>query len=674
MKKIFFFIVFVVSTQLTWAQWNTDRILNIGRNALYFEDYVLSIQYFNQVIRIKPYLPEPYMYRGMAKINLDDYMGAEQDCTAAIEINPFIPQAYYVRGFARKKLNKLSEAIQDFNKAFEFSPDNSNIIANRIEVKERNKDYEGAIEDLNLYRKLEPNIKDIDYNIGRIKLEQNDTTSAIDAFDKFIANDKTSPLGYSIRAMLKMQRKDENGAYEDYNEAIKRKTTFVGDYINRGILNVQRNNFKLALSDYNEAIKYDTKNVLAYYNRGLLRANLGDNNNAIGDLAKVVEMDTTNYEARLQKAYLELKVNDLNGAIKDFNVILKKYPFFVPAYYGIAEAKKKSGKKREAEQYNYLGAQIENNKDYYKRKQTLIAKNQMVKEAQTLKPTDEAINAFERFAANPNDAKEATNKYGSGLRGNIQDTYVAVNNEKNFVFTYYTRSDEIRRTNTYYPTISQYNSEKRLPYELKITNNEIALTAELINTHFDKINELSAEIADKTNGSDLYFARALEFALVQDFNSAIDDLNKAIQLKNNLFMAYFTRANLRYKLIDYQSKVQTNANDAVANKLSSEDKSKIDFETIMHDYDKTIEMNPDFSFAYYNKANLLYTLKDYKAALKYYTKAIEIDPDFAEAYFNRGLTYLNLNDKNAGNVDISKAGELGIYKAYNILKRLQDQQ
>ncbi|VBB43409.1 Tetratricopeptide TPR_1 repeat-containing protein [uncultured Paludibacter sp.] len=672
MKKILLSILFLLGFQFSFGQWNTDRILTIGKNALYFEDYVLSIQYFNQVIRIKPYLPEPYMFRGMAKINLEDYIGAEQDCTEAIEINPFIPQAYYARGFARNKLNKFSEAIKDFDKALEFSPNNAAILANRIESKEKSKDYEGAIQDLNIYRKLDPKTSGIDYEIGRIKLEQNDTISAIEAFDKYIASDTLSPLGYSIRALLKMQKKDEKGALEDYNNAIKRKSTFVGDYINRGILNVQQNNFKQALSDYNDAIKYDSKNVLAYYNRGLLRANLGDNNNAIGDLSKVVEMDTTNYEARLQKAYLELKVGDLNGAIKDFNVILKKYPFFVPAYYGIAEAKKKGGHKREAEQYRYLGFQIENNKDYYKRKQTIIAKNQMAKEAQKLKSQDNEINIFDKFSADLSDTKEIENKYGSGLRGNIQNTYVEVTNEKNFVLSYYSKEDEIRRTNTYYPAISQYNSEKRLPLSLKITNNEIALTAELINTHFEEINKLSAKISDEPNNFDLYFARAMEFALVQDFNSAIEDLNKTIQLKNNFSAAYFTRANLRYKLIEYQNNTQTKSEQKSTNNLSATDKYKIDFELIMRDYDKTIELNPDFSFAYYNKANVLCTLKDYKSAIKYYTKAIEIDPDFAEAYFNRGLTYLYLNDKNAGSLDVSKAGELGIYKAYNILKRLQE--
>jgi hypothetical protein len=63
------------------AQINTDRVMAIGRNALYFEDYVLSIQYFNQVINARPYLAEPYFYRGLAKINLDDFEGAEVDCS-----------------------------------------------------------------------------------------------------------------------------------------------------------------------------------------------------------------------------------------------------------------------------------------------------------------------------------------------------------------------------------------------------------------------------------------------------------------------------------------------------------------------------------------------------------------------------------------------------------------
>ncbi len=44
MKKIFLFLMLVAFSSIVSAQINTDRVLAIGRNALYFEDYVLSIQ------------------------------------------------------------------------------------------------------------------------------------------------------------------------------------------------------------------------------------------------------------------------------------------------------------------------------------------------------------------------------------------------------------------------------------------------------------------------------------------------------------------------------------------------------------------------------------------------------------------------------------------------------
>ena len=111
-KAILFFILQICSLSLV-AQINTDRVLAIGRNALYFEDYVLSIQYFNQVIKAKPWLAEPYFYRAVAKVNLDDYKGAEEDCTLCLQRNPFLVQAYYARGIARQSQEKDADAITD---------------------------------------------------------------------------------------------------------------------------------------------------------------------------------------------------------------------------------------------------------------------------------------------------------------------------------------------------------------------------------------------------------------------------------------------------------------------------------------------------------------------------------------------------------------------------------
>ena len=60
---------------------------------------------------------------------------------------------------------------------------------------------------------------------------------------------------------------------------------------------------------------------------------------------------------------------------------------------------------------------------------------------------------------------------------------------------------------------------------------------------------------------------------------------------------------------------------------------------------------------------------DHQHAIDDYTRAIELDANLAEAYFNRGLARMALKLQDEAVSDLSKAGELGIYSAYSILKR-----
>ena len=54
------FMVAMAAPVRVSAQINAEQVLNIGRNVLSMEDYMLSIQYFNQAIKAKPYLSDPY--------------------------------------------------------------------------------------------------------------------------------------------------------------------------------------------------------------------------------------------------------------------------------------------------------------------------------------------------------------------------------------------------------------------------------------------------------------------------------------------------------------------------------------------------------------------------------------------------------------------------------------
>jgi tetratricopeptide (TPR) repeat protein len=254
----------------------------------------------------------------------------------------------------------------------------------------------------------------------------------------------------------------------------------------------------------------------------------------------------------------------------------------------------------------------------------------------------------------------------------VQKRYTDVVNEPNIFLSYYasnTNANSLRQTNYSHATVDAYNRTMQLPAPLRFTTQEITLTADMVNQHFAQISSLSHQIdlleqmaiPHSQNNAQLcaaYIARAFEFALVQDYSSALDDVTRAILMDGTLYFAYFCRANWRYKLLEYK-------------RAMGEATDKADFELMMRDYDYVINHLPDFSFAYYNKANMLCVQQDFKAAISYYTQAITTDGDFAEAYFNRGLTYIYIGEHEKGIADLSKAGELGIYQAYNLISRFQ---
>ena len=164
-----------------------------------------------------------------------------------------------------------------------------------------------------------------------------------------------------------------------------------------------------------------------------------------------------------------------------------------------------------------------------------------------------------------------------------------------------------------------------------------------------------------------YYARALDFYLVQDFDNALKDLDEAIRCDSTFFPAYFSRALIYYKQLEYRKRDRKFEVETVEEQNLQV--RSYDYNKVHEDLDRVIELAPDFVYAYYNRGNILAVMKDYRAALVDYNKAIELDPRFADAYYNRGLTNIFLGNNRQGIQDLSKAGELGIFSAYNIIKR-----
>ena len=73
------------------------------------------------------------------------------------------------------------------------------------------------------------------------------------------------------------------------------------------------------------------------------------------------------------------------------------------------------------------------------------------------------------------------------------------------------------------------------------------------------------------------------------------------------------------------------------------------------EYTKAIELNPDFTFAYFERAYSYNKLGQNQNAINDYTKAIQLDPDHAFAYGNRGVAYFSLDQYQLSIDDMTKA-------------------
>ncbi|MDR0758231.1 MAG: tetratricopeptide repeat protein [Tannerella sp.] len=684
-RKTILLLSVVLSAFTLEAQVNTDRVLTVGRNALYFEDYVLSIQYFNQVIRSKPWLAEPYFYRAVAKLNLDDFQGAEEDCSLCIARNPFYTQAYYARGIARQSMEKYDEAISDYKRGLELRPNDRPMMANMAIACLQNKNYDEAEiafgELISAYPKLS-----LGYlTRGVMYLEKGDTARAMADLNKAVEIDPYYAPCYGNRAILLYQTGHLNEALADLNEAIRLNTRESGYYINRGLVRYEMNDLRGAMADYDQVIAIDSHNLIARFNRGLLRFQVGDNNRAIEDFDVVIMHEPDNYMAYYNRALINMEIGEFASAVLDFNIVLEQYPNFIPGYFSRAEAKRKlnDAAGSEKDYWTALNLEEKNNRNETSDK---TGQGRSEEEEKTRQKSDKNIDKFNRLVVYDKE-EEQKRKYSSEIRGRVQDRNIRIDLEPSFVLTYYEKGDRFGEKVYYDKSIESFNARKILAWQLLVTNQEAALTEEQIAAHFASINDYSAKIEREPNNADYYFGRALDFMLVQDFTEAIRNFDRTIELNSSYTQAYFNRAVVCYKQMEYNRSqsassyedlnsmsIQFGKNQPAASQPPGKDTRNIrdehGHEQIIMDYNIVIQQNPEFIYSYYNRGNMRCIQRDFRAAIIDYNEAILRDPEFAEAYFNRGLARLSMGDVNRGIADLSKAGELGILNAYSIIKRM----
>lgn len=659
----------------------------VGQNALYFEDYLLSIQYFNQVIKAKPYLAEPYFYRAYAKFCLDDFKGAEEDCTRCIERNPFYAKAYQLRADSRQNQKKYDGALEDYAVSLKDNPKEKSILINLGIVNIEKKNFDEAERYLDELVSIYPNYTYGILTRGTLYLEKADTLKALNDYNEAIQKDKYFSPAYSMRSSVYLAQKNYEKAVMDLDEAIKLDPLLTGNFINRGLARYYQNDLRGAMSDYNHVIELDKTNLIAHFNRALLRSQVGDDNNAISDFNFVIQNEPDNFIAYMNRGMLKNNIGDVKGALSDIDKVLTEYPDFYQGFYLRSEIKRKHSNLKGAEQDYLYARRIEDQT----RKDILSGKRK--EKEKTREKSDKTIDKFNLLVVADKEDPEK-DKYNSETRGRIQNKQANVDLELPFVISYYEEESELDGTLNYNKALEDLNKKGQLSRKLIVSNREIPLDSIQVEIHFSSINEYSKLIVESPEDALYYFGRGLDYMLVQDFASAIEDFTKATLIDPNFSLAFFnlaaatakqikTRESLPelYRQTDTQTELvlnmQLGGDRTVTSGLSTLSqadakslRSKLEYESVLKNYGNVLNLVPDFSYAYYNRAGIKSEQNDFRAAILDYNEAIKLNPDFSQAYYNRGLCRLKIKDTDRGLDDLRKAGELGIVNAYGIIKRM----
>ena len=157
------------------------------------------------------------------------------------------------------------------------------------------------------------------------------------------------------------------------------------------------------------------------------------------------------------------------------------------------------------------------------------------------------------------------------------------------------------------------------------------------------------------------------------FDRQVDSLNRTLPANRQLYIVCGETT-----IKDVTPYLQQDSTSAVALWMkaiiqSQQDSTDVPLMTakLLDNLTKAVQQAPGNAYLHYNRGNAYVRCIEFQHAVEDYTIAIQIDPYLAEAYYNRGLARLALKQQAEAVKDLSKAGELGLYQAYSIIKRQQ---
>lgn len=617
-----------------------------GRLAFQKGDYLEAIKFFSYDIQIDQNSFRSYYLRGLAKINLDDLIGADQDFSNALMIAPYFSDFYFNRAMVRSDLNNFDAAFKDYESAIDLDSLNPEIYFRRAQTNLSLKKFNNVIFDCEKMFELEFYKENVYIISGIAKSGIGQHREGLRDLNVAINYNPDNIHSITQRANIYQELNLNDSAFMDLNHAIELDSNYSYAYFNRASVWMKIDSNDRALDDLSKVIKLSPYNSYAYFNRAIVLSAMGKKFDAILNYNSVIQLNPSNIMSYFYRGRMKFDMEDYKGAEEDYSKTIELYPEYADAYQARQRVRARLNDLQgsEADRQKFLSLNEDGD---------LNPESKTQEKADYLKSLIKLSGDFANF---------------EDIKNQVQYQHIDINLLDIFSVSY----RNINQGNTYFYDAIDHLSAYHTSV-VSISNESQNIDLETANKYIDQYNLMIDSISFNPS---YYLNRALVNISIEDFNQSFDDLNYVVKERPNYGIAYFVRATARLKLIELLSNFNNSQPSISINKDEKPKEINQSFsikehtyEDVIKDYDRSLSIDPNFSFAYYNRGYTKAITGDLKSAINDFSEAIKLNKNLSEAFYNRGLILVYLNDKKAGCKDLSKSGEMGLNAAYNVMKR-----
>lgn len=524
--------------------------------------------------------------------------------------------------------------------------------------------------------------------LGRSALYYDDFVTAINYFSSVIDAKPYMADAYYYRAYAKFSLEDYESAEHDLSQAVLFNPFRAEYYQLRGLCRIHNGRYEEAISDYSRVIEEQPTDQGALYNRVLCRMETHDFATADAEIDGILKRWPKFTRAYLIKAQVRLELCDTIGGMQWVDSLIHisrrepaawafkgryalqheeyaladscltqaiKYDIGNADYY-ISRAQARHAQSR----YNLALADYDRVIEMIP--QHFVAHYNRGLIRATVGDDNRAIEDFDFVITEEPDNvlaiynRAELRKNTGDYRGAINDYSVLIAEYPNFLYGYAQRAECYRMIGATSKALRDETHVQRANFDLLFGSHKkknvkaVRRRSEKALEQYDQLVEEDADTA-RTYISELAGKvqnRKVERVFLPVF--AVE--GSQLMVKGGCQPVFCTDEHVLEHVGRVRALLQTSSTKEALEYLR-----------------KVVKEGQRDAVTFYNLGCLEAEIGSLEEALRDFSAAADLDPRMAEAYYNKAVVYLLQGDNELATPLLSKSGEMGLYKAYNLLKQ-----